>query len=70
MISVASSQVARTSPPLPRVVTYEPRRIGSFWIASQAWIGVFVLRISRQTFIRRPRTSGFFTRLAEYRYHE
>ena len=65
MISVASSQVARTKPPLPRVFVYEARRAGSFWIAAQAATGVIVARILRHARIRAPRISGFFTRFAE-----
>ena len=65
MISVASSQLARTKPPLPRVVLIALRRAGSFWIAVQAATGVMVSRIFRQARIRLPRMRGFFTRFAE-----
>ena len=44
MISVASSQVARTKPPLPRALVKLARASGSDWIAAQAATGDMLRR--------------------------
>jgi hypothetical protein len=38
---------------------------GSFWIEAQAATGLRLVRAARQSFSRRERTIGYFTRLAE-----
>ena len=70
MISLTSSHVARTKPPRPRTFRYSPRFAGSSWIAAHAPTGVLIARSLRHSFSSRERTSGCFTRLAEYMYQE
>ena len=70
MISLTSSQEARTKPPKPRLVLYDLARSGFWLMYSQAEVGDMVARASRHMRIRCPRTMGYFTRCAEYTYHE
>ncbi len=70
MISSTSSQLERTKPPRPRTDLYERALAGSSTIDPHASTGPSVRRASRHSRTRRPRTSGYFTRFALYRYQE
>ena len=63
---------------IERVIAVE-NYIGGHWEAAASGgtfesrdpaTGALVARASRQSFSKRPRTSGCFSRLAEYRYQE
>src|SRR6266545_6156458 len=71
IISIASSQLARTNPPLPRWDLYVRARPASSTIASHASTGSPV-RSRSDLYIssRLPRTYGCFTRRGEYVYQE
>ena len=68
IISLTSSQFARTNPPRPRTVWYSLRFASDWAIEAQASTGPMAARAARHSLSKRPRTSGYFTRLALYRY--
>ena len=69
MSGLTSSQVERTNPPRPRLVLYSAALAGSSTMEAQASTGSFFsASASRQSLSNRPRTIGYFTRLALYRY--
>jgi hypothetical protein len=70
MISLTSSQVDRTKPPRPRRRVYEARASLAPTMAAQACTGSSEARLSRHSLSSALRTSGYFSRLALYRYQE
>ncbi len=70
MISLASSHCRRTKPPMPRRVLYERAFSLSSTMLAQASTGALLLRASRHRRSSVPRISGYFSRLALYRYQE
>src|SRR6266545_2863678 len=71
IISVASSHVARTSPPRPRADLYRRARSGSDTTCAQAATGSPVRAFaSRYISSSTPRTYGYRTRVGEYVYQE
>ena len=64
-ISLASSQLARTKPPWPRLDLYCLANSGVWLICSQASTGLRVWRASRHNLASRPRIIGYLTRWAE-----
>ncbi len=71
-ISTASSQLARTNPPVPRADLYRRARSGSPVISAQAATGSPPWRAfaARNNSSRTPRTYGYLTRVGEYVYQE
>src|SRR5699024_9610863 len=70
-ISNASSQPARTRPPLPRAFWYRRRLSGSVVISPHAGTGSPSRSLaSRNISSRTPRTYGYRTRVGEYVYQE
>jgi len=70
MISLASSQRRRTKPPMPRRLLYARAFSLSSTMLAHASTGGSVLRACRHRRSNVPRTSGYFSRLALYRYQE
>ena len=71
VISVASSQVERTKPPIPRADLYFFAFSGFSTIDFHASIGFLaVFLASLQSSANSPRTYGYFTRNGLYKYQE
>ena len=69
IIWFTSSQVLRTKPPRPRCFCHSRRAPSFSTMLAQASTGLLATAsAARQCLSRRPRTMGYFTRLALYRY--
>src|SRR3989344_4064799 len=69
IIWLTSSQVLRTKPPRPRCFCHSRLEASFSTMLAQASTGLLASAMAaRKCLSRRPRTMGYFTRLALYRY--